>query len=399
MAGRSKIVIGLDFGTTYSGIAWSLHNGTGGIEVLSTWPGGGNRTTPKVPTTIKYDGDTQRWGYETSSLENVIRGVKLLLDESQEVKYQPASEARAMIASQGKSPVEVASDYLQRLVDHTQTILRRRFGTAVQDMRYHYILAIPAVWSDKAKDLTLRAAMDAGIETGISTISEPEAAALYCLTVIQPNSIESGDVILVCDAGGGTVTKSPIRLEEATEGTGSVILDERFRDLMRETLGSTTYDAIPQKSKNVTIKYWEENIKPSFTSALGDDDDDDDEFLDMDYFIPLPGVSSDVQAVSNGFLQLSGHAIKKIFDPVINDIEKLVQSQVDSLSEARMMPKVTPKAPMNPLIGRPSYVQRGLDGNQVMERIARRNYGVTYKITSSSQLSSDSYWADLEELC
>lgn len=40
---------------------------------------------------------------------------------------------------------------------------------------------------------------------GIRLISEPEAAAVYTLKAIQPNSLSVGDNFVVCDAGGGTV--------------------------------------------------------------------------------------------------------------------------------------------------------------------------------------------------
>jgi molecular chaperone DnaK (HSP70) len=57
-------------------------------------------------------------------------------------------------------------------------------------MRLKYVVTVPAVWSDKAKDATLQAAIIAGIETKqIFLVSEPEAAALHSLQTIQPNSV------------------------------------------------------------------------------------------------------------------------------------------------------------------------------------------------------------------
>jgi len=44
---------------------------------------------------------------------------------------------------------------------------------------------------------------------GIRLISEPEAAAVYTLKAIQPNSLSVGDNFVVCDAGGGTVVCFP----------------------------------------------------------------------------------------------------------------------------------------------------------------------------------------------
>lgn len=89
-----------------------------------------------------------------------------------------------------KSPIDVVGDYLQGLVAHVLEVLNRRFSTALQTMQLHYILTVPAVWSDKAKDATIQAAHLAGIEmSDLTFLSEPEAAAVYAVQTIQPNSI------------------------------------------------------------------------------------------------------------------------------------------------------------------------------------------------------------------
>ena len=63
----------------------------------------------------------------------------------------------------------------------------------MQSMDVQYILTVPAVWSDKVKDLTKQAACHAGIpEADFYLLSEPEAAAIYSIHAIQPNSIKVG---------------------------------------------------------------------------------------------------------------------------------------------------------------------------------------------------------------
>ena len=70
----------------------------------------------------------------------------------------------------------------------------------------------------------MKVAIGAGLpQNQLSLLSEPEAAALYTVRVIQPNTIkvchvnipfaeinnnslaQKGDTFIVCDAGGGTV--------------------------------------------------------------------------------------------------------------------------------------------------------------------------------------------------
>jgi hypothetical protein len=219
-------------------VAWALDGPINETEVISTWPGGGNRTsifqfllkkdsyskagtTVKVPSAISYNDRNTSWGYQISHLEKAIRGVKLLLDEDQDTKYMPSLSSKVLLSKYNTDATQVTTDYLRRLIAHLKFILKRRFGCLSADLRY--ILSVPAVWSDRAKAKTLKAAMNAGIPgQDVSLISEPEAAAIYALQAIQPSSVKvsllhlkimlaisetkkRNNVFIVCDAGGGTV--------------------------------------------------------------------------------------------------------------------------------------------------------------------------------------------------
>jgi molecular chaperone DnaK (HSP70) len=85
--------------------------------------------------------------------------------------------------------------------------LHRHFGEQfLQRQQVSYVITVPAIWSDKAKDRTRQAAYRAGIlRRKLVLITEPEAAALYCATFCKEVDLEAGDRFLVCDAGGGTV--------------------------------------------------------------------------------------------------------------------------------------------------------------------------------------------------
>jgi molecular chaperone DnaK (HSP70) len=113
-----------------------------------------------------------------------------LLDESQDQEYAPSLASKSLLAQYGKNAVQSSGEYIGHLVLHVKNTLQRRFGDAAKSMELKFVLTVPAVWSDKAKDATLRAAMIAGINSHqISLVSEPEAAALHSLRTIQPSSI------------------------------------------------------------------------------------------------------------------------------------------------------------------------------------------------------------------
>jgi molecular chaperone DnaK (HSP70) len=116
--------------------------------------------------------------------------VKLLLDESQETKYGPSLSSQNLLRKYGKDAIQVSGEFVKHLVTHAKSTLQRRFGGASVNMGCKYIFTVPAVWSDKAKDATLKAALMADIKPDeVFLVSEPEAAALYSLRSIQPNSV------------------------------------------------------------------------------------------------------------------------------------------------------------------------------------------------------------------
>ncbi|KAL2824383.1 hypothetical protein BDW59DRAFT_180259 [Aspergillus cavernicola] len=428
-----SIVVGLDFGTTFSGVAWALEGSVDEVEVLNKWPGGGNRTSAKVPSTISYyDGEKVRWGYQIGPLTEACRGLKLLLDDGQRTAYPPAITSKSLLEKYGKDVVQVTADYLSQLIAEVGQVLQRRLGVPTKSMDLKFMLTVPAVWSDKAKDATLRAAVEAGAAAeNVSLVSEPEAAALYTLHAIQPNSIATNDVIIVCDAGGGTVdlisyqikTLDPLRIEEVTEGTGgicgSMLLDRIFEDFLRQKMGTKIYDALSRMSKEVAVTYWQDRVKPNFSGQY------DDEFADVDYFIPVPGAKDDPAIpIEDGFFEMSSEDIEKIFKPIVQDVKDLIDAQVEGIGKLRLSPKaiilvggfgsseylfhqlqtanpnVTVLQPPNGWSAVVSgAVHRGLEGNRVDSRIARRHYGISCATEYDPAIHNkgDRYWDHLDE--
>ena len=149
-----------------------------------------------------------------------------MLDSRQELpNYVSQSDLQEQLLRKGKDAQTVVADYLSELWSHAKTVLQRRWpflSTTTLDV----ILTVPAVWSDAAKDATLKAAKRAGMGNNITLISEPEAAAVYALKSMQSGNLSDGNNFIVCDAGGGTVDLisfeikqvMPLRIEESAEG-------------------------------------------------------------------------------------------------------------------------------------------------------------------------------------
>src|SRR5208337_3460315 len=116
------------------------------------------------------------------------------------------------------SPVEASSQYLRYMrtawdSNHAEQPLSE------QDV----LLTVPASFDEEARELTLRAAEQAGLER-VTLLEEPQAA-FYAWLQSQGDdwrrNIKVGDLVLVCDVGGGTTDFSLITV---TEESGDLAL-------------------------------------------------------------------------------------------------------------------------------------------------------------------------------
>ncbi len=228
-----KLIIGVDFGTTFSGIAYCFPKQQDvKLATIVEWPGSEGESAPKIPTLINYaDGGGFSWGASVDRMQDNIVGVKLLLDPSQERPlYLPAANLKRIIKDLPKSPIEVAADFIGAIYRHALSEVGKKVPKDYLNLcQKHFVLSVPAVWSDAAKNATLQAARIAGIFP-VTLIKEPEAAALYTLHSLQ-FSINIGDAFVVCDAGGGTVDlisyevvelDPNLQLKELVPGTGKL---------------------------------------------------------------------------------------------------------------------------------------------------------------------------------
>lgn len=448
--------------------------------MLYSWPGGNGITSDKVPTEIAYDvsssattgsttpstggfpasplsnlnGGTSRtsgvkWGFQFKPEEFRLRCIKLFLDRNQKLPHFVSHpETAALLRKYNRTVKDAVTDYLTEIYKHTIDTLTKRYGESFMAItKIEFVLTVPAVWSDAAKNDTLQAAERAGMGSRheLRLISEPEAAAVYTLKAIQPNHLKVGDNFIVCDAGGGTVDLisykiiqlSPLRVEESAVGTGglcgSTFLNYRFEDHVKSRLGIERYNHMKErKSKawQMALKYFEEFVKRNFN---------EEEHQEVN--VPFPGLPDDEEiGLDSGFLILTAQQIKDIFEPVVRDVCELVEGQVESIrgkggnvsgivlvggfgqsnhlyTRLKQHFYVAPPpytvrptdAPCSNIeVMQPVYawtavvrgaVLRGLEGSMVVSRRSRWHYGTSYATVYNEELHpvSDRYWSPLWE--
>ncbi|KAF3906929.1 hypothetical protein AA313_de0205175 [Arthrobotrys entomopaga] len=277
---RESLVVAVDFGTTYSGVAFCHSNqkDLNDIEVIASWAGNG--IAPKVPTEIRYVPDREPlWGAEASvasgrrhesNLATVYSRFKLLLDLGGGKKTYERNDDYIPLPP-GKSPVHVCTDYLRLLYNCMMEMhLRRRLPDTLDYTPIHFVFTVPAIWDHKAQEATRYAALKAGfcsrVGDTLSLVSEPEAAAMFVLKAMHDrnfsrtpvesvSSMKKGEAFVICDAGGGTVDlisyqvenlQPSLSLKEAAVGTGgkcgSSYIDEGFLRLVRQRVGPEEFD-------------------------------------------------------------------------------------------------------------------------------------------------------------
>ncbi|KAK4079303.1 hypothetical protein Trihar35433_408 [Trichoderma harzianum] len=375
------IVIGIDFGTTYSGVAWTTSSRPGHINIITNWDAVKNHCSDKekVPSVIHYDDKGEvYWGYsvpeKASSLK--FQWFKLcLLDEGDIPKdLRNAAQIQAAqksLRESNKHVEDVISDYLRELWTHSITNIRRAVGGQLVDIsKFKVVVTIPAIWPSYTQPRMIRAIKKAGIlesriagDTVLKFITEPEAAALatindMCTYNSRPDmevrtiqmqqicfhklthSTKIGDHFIVCDAGGGTVDvitytviqTDPIRVEESVKGDGKLcgatFLDDLFLTALRNKINKISPNAFKVLEESgglnrIIHNDWENGIKPQFRNT------------NQHWLVQMPSSGSNRKRTHDQFrfsdIKFKAKDVQEIFTPIVAEIETLITIQASTV--------------------------------------------------------------------
>ena len=270
---RHYLIVGaLDFGTSYSGYAFSYsHNPT---EVfLKTWyPSSRGPPVNKIPTCILFDKNKtfSAFGFKAEEEYGTycdegkksdwyfFKGFKLDLYDEMHLRQDKMIKDEL---GRDFSLLDIVTETLRYLNDELiKDCAKSQDKFTESDLLR--VITVPAIWSDSARYFMRNAAEKAGIPTDLINIClEPEAAAIYCKTVPCKSDKEFGhsklltfrpeQKYLVFDAGGGTVDIVIHEVEEsgglkelhpACGGDwGGTMVDRAFIDFVSECLGKEAF--------------------------------------------------------------------------------------------------------------------------------------------------------------
>ncbi|KAL1924594.1 uncharacterized protein VTP21DRAFT_4248 [Calcarisporiella thermophila] len=419
------IVIGIDFGTTYSGCSYAFVQNEEVVDITK-WPKQFGDTYPKVPTLNFYLNNSKQlyeWGYGAKRMmmrpdardQVLLSKFKLHLDENLRLPPLP----------NGLTVVDAIADYLRAFHSYVLSELQKGFAANYDTSKFRYCLTVPAMWSDPAKAAMRLAAIRAGIVSPndhpdrLMLISEPEAAALYCEKKCDQFNLRNGERFMICDAGGGTVDlivfeieeKNGMRtLKEVTKGhgasCGSGFLDLNMRRVLERKLQYV--GAVPPAAFEQIMDKFIDGVKPNF-------DGEEDQFMHMPAAMGFGDITIEEAGIEAGIMRLTAEELRnEVYEPVVQQVLGLIEQQLQAAGKLEAIFLVGGFGQSNylynrvhqifatrvSLIGVPprgalavvrGAVYFGLNPRMVTQRISRRSYGVETRMLFEPGLDPPEY--------
>ncbi|KAH0425591.1 hypothetical protein CcaCcLH18_10837 [Colletotrichum camelliae] len=345
---KAQLIVGIDFGTTFSGVAFAFAtNNEAKEDIITEWPGAGSYTKQKIPTVLYYD-QYQKvvgWGPDIADALAPTGYPKPGVQKVEWFKLQLMLSGNTYIdpinlppLPPGKSEIDVAADYLFKLRQAMRSALQKTLGEVFnrEERNIRYYLTVPAIWNDAGKAATRAAAIQAGFlrdenDNRLTLVSEPEAAAIFCSKTGLLN-LKVHDAVLIVDCGGGTVDliayevedENPFTVAECTAGSGdscgSTALNRNFSNILRTKIRKMK---LPDGSKTAGRVYakcimdFENRIKADFRN------NGQKWAVDVGIEAEFPEAG-----IEEGYMTFTNEEILQCFEPVVNRILELVRNQI-----------------------------------------------------------------------
>ncbi|OQE12833.1 hypothetical protein PENFLA_c061G08046 [Penicillium flavigenum] len=329
-----KLVVGVDDGTTFTGIAYVLiragdQMGSENISSINKWPSSIGEQ-PSAPSLISYrqDGGPHLWGFEVNPEMRSYAWKKLLLDRN------PQRD-------------EFGDDLLERVTGSEIMKLpdQKEAGEAVADYLFSGLRLHPAPyprkarWSGNTQFLMRQAIQRAGFGTSflhrVWTITEPEAAALAVFSDGKFN-LKQHDGVLICDCGGGTVDIATYYVTDVDPATsleqittvmgakcGGTAINSGFYQLLFHRLGGDFDRLMSQIRPRSLVMSRFETIKTGFTGEGGNG-------WHFHFNLSAPGADPTFSNHRRGRVVLQPEDVRALYEPVLSKIFGLILSQISA---------------------------------------------------------------------
>jgi molecular chaperone DnaK (HSP70) len=132
--------------------------------------------------------------------------------------------------------VDAITNYIHDFAEEGIKRMAKKEKETIDKTRLGYVVTVPAMWSDEAKNTMAVAVRKAGIvtlkeneklEERVIFITEAEAAALYCQEFFKNEFQMTKDQrFMICDCGGGTADLVTFQVSQESEGEKKLAIME-----------------------------------------------------------------------------------------------------------------------------------------------------------------------------
>ncbi|KAI0628133.1 hypothetical protein C8Q77DRAFT_1162430 [Trametes polyzona] len=351
-----KLVIAMDVGTTYSGVAYAVLDPgeVPKIQGITRFPGQENAAgDSKIPSILYYrrDGTVHSVGAEAAmpGMELEAEDEDLVFVEWFKLHLRPETLDSEEIKRRelpplpkGKTVLDVFADFTRYLFRCTQRYIKETHAngeslwSSLQD-RIEFVLSHPNGWEGLQQGKMRQAAIMAGLvpdspegHARVHFVTEGEASLHFCIrSGLTADSIADGHNVMIVDAGGGTVDISsycfvstiPLTVEEIASADcimqGSTRVNARAKIFLQERLKDSAYGN--EEDIKAMLEYFDKSTKPIFK------DPTEQSYIKFGSM----GCNDPKVKIRRGQLLLSGPEMESFYKPSLDAIVAAVRKQRD----------------------------------------------------------------------
>ncbi|KAJ7063914.1 hypothetical protein C8F01DRAFT_1129822 [Mycena amicta] len=360
---KRKLVLGIDLGTTYAGISFSLLE-PGKIPTIlpvTRFPPqeqvGGDS---KVRSIVYYDWAGQARALGAAALQESVQ------EKAEEEGWRKAEWFKLHMRPDSitvssslpplprtKTALDVFADFLRYLYNCAQTYIvdNSANGGALWitlEDTIEFVLTHPNGWEGEQQSKMRQAAVIAGLipnnangQKRIHFVTEGEASLHFCImNGLATDPLKQGKGVIIVDAGGGTVDISAYRKVSRLKGDsfeeivrsaclleGSIFVTRRAKDHLTATLRNSKYtgdvDHIAECFDTTTKLKFLNTDEWSYIK-FGRPRDRDDEFNIINGQMKLPGT-------------IVGSFFKPSIDAIVNSVWRMLQASPVAISSVLLV--------------------------------------------------------------
>ncbi|KAI4276552.1 MAG: hypothetical protein L6R38_005639 [Xanthoria sp. 2 TBL-2021] len=357
---RPDVIVGIDFGMTATGVSYAnLSIGSESVRWIQKWPGRGQANENKVPTVLVYPNNQQKpssWGFlsETVAEQNAP-------DKEYKDWFKTFLDPARLGQKQAEDPVYSprSLEEVERLYEDYHRLLYKhiefKLSVELSKISWHsasveFIFSVPTTWPpqivEKYREIVQRAGFAQCKNHTLSIgLTEAEAAAVH--TSLEASGIfREKDILLVCDAGGGTTDLSVLEVSDTSTNAlslkqldvvfgatiGSAAIDYDFEAYARSRLELANLTSpLPMSPEQVA---WEMMKSRDFQNTKCEHGGPDDAPV---FSVPIPKLDpayvNHTIGIECGEMKFTREELQRLFDKQVQKLVGLIDTQLQNMQK------------------------------------------------------------------